>query len=91
MYTRFTGIWARILPFVILGCGVVLFIFAFVILSYVVLIGSIIGLIFFAIAYLKRKFFGSGQAPTMRHKQRGHQSRQSNKFQGKTYDHDSFK
>jgi hypothetical protein len=27
----------------------------------------------------------------MRHKQRGHQSRQSNKFQGKTYDHDSFK
>ncbi len=51
----------RIMSFIGLGIFIVLFICAFVFLSYLLIIGAAIGLILFLIAYVRKRFFHRNQ------------------------------
>lgn len=52
----------RIMSFIGLGIFIVLFICAFVFLSYLLIIGAAVGLILFLIAYIRNRFFHKKQA-----------------------------
>ncbi len=67
---------ARLLPFFGMGVLVVIAIVAFIFFSYLIVLGCIIGLILFAVAYIKSKFFPSKKITVYR---------ESNT--GTTYDH----
>lgn len=57
MRSYIQSLLARIMPFVGLGIVLAFVVIAFVIFSYVLLIGTVIGLVLFAITYLKQRFF----------------------------------
>ena len=75
---------AYITFFVSMAIFVVLGIIGFFILSWLLIVGAMIGLIVFIIAYVRRRFssnsFSSRQPPNTLHK-----------GSGKVYDHDDFK
>ena len=48
---------ARILPFLILGIVIILFIFSLIVFWYIFVIGLIIGLIAFVYSYIREKLF----------------------------------
>ena len=50
-------ILSRIMPFLIIGIVIVLFIFSLIIFWWIFVAGLIIGLIGFVIAYIREKFF----------------------------------
>lgn len=50
--------FAKIMPFFGVGIFIVLFIAALVFLSYILLIGAVIGIVLFVISYIRNKFFG---------------------------------
>jgi O-antigen ligase len=46
-----------IVPFIILGVIIVVLIAGFVLLSYLLIVGAVVGLILFAITWIREKFF----------------------------------
>lgn len=55
----------RILPFLILLFGVVVFILCFFIFSYILLFALIVGLILFVVGYIRMKFFTPKDSQTI--------------------------
>lgn len=51
----------RILPYLFLGFVLVLFVIGIIIFSYVLIIGTIIGLVLFSISYLRTRFLSKKQ------------------------------
>jgi len=49
----------RIIPFVILGIMIVIFVVGLVVFSYLLIFGALIGLILFVIAWIREKIFPS--------------------------------
>jgi hypothetical protein len=49
---RSNGLWARIVPFIALGIFCILGVIGFIFLSYVILIGAAIGIVFFITNYV---------------------------------------
>jgi hypothetical protein len=47
----------RIVPFIFLGIMIVIFVLGLILFSYVLIVGAIIGVALFFIAWLKEKFF----------------------------------
>ncbi len=74
----------QLLPYISLGIFIVLVIIGILFLSYILIIGAIIGLALFIIGYLKAKFF-----PT-KFPQRPQQSQPPSR-QGRIFDHNEFK
>lgn len=75
-------ILARIMPLIVLGIIFVLFVVGLVLLSYLFIIGALIGLVFFVIAWVKEKFFPSKQVVLHR------QNNTHAEHQGRTIDHE---
>lgn len=69
---------AKLLPFLGMGVFIVLFIFGLMVLSYVLIIGAVIGLILFLINYIRTKFSHTHKKPHHLHQHRG-----------RTIDHDN--
>jgi hypothetical protein len=57
MITKFQVFWQNLIPFLILGFIVALGISIFIMFSYVLIWGFIIGAVFWAVAWIKRFFF----------------------------------
>lgn len=57
MRIKLTQILEKIMPFLVVGIVLVLFIVALVLLSYLLFWGALIGLVLFGISYIKNKFF----------------------------------
>jgi hypothetical protein len=55
----------RILPFLILLFGIVVFILCFFIFSYILLFALIVGLILFVVGYIRMKFFTTKNSETI--------------------------
>jgi hypothetical protein len=70
------SLYARIAPFLLLGVGIVAFIFGMIILAYLLFFGAMLGLVLFAAVWIRQKFFASKEisVPTRR--------------RGRTIDHD---
>ena len=68
----------RLLPFSFLGITLVVFVVGIVLLSYLLIVGAIVGFILFLIAWVKEKIFPQRQ---MMHRPRHHRT-------GRTIDHD---
>lgn len=49
--------FARIIPFILLGIAIVAFAFGLILLTYLLIFGALVGLVLFAISWLKNKFF----------------------------------
>lgn len=56
MNHTFDKLLAKIVPFLAIGLFILLFIVGIVALSYLFIVGAIVGLIFFAIAFIRSKF-----------------------------------
>jgi len=69
--------------FIGMGVFIVLFIVGLIFLSYLLIIGGIIGLILFSIAYLRAKFF----AHNIKKQIKGTQAKQHHR-KGRTIDHE---
>ncbi len=67
---------AKLLPFLGMGIFFVVIIIALIFFSYILLLGGLIGLVLFVVAFIKEKFFPTKKNVPAR--------------QGKTYDHDKF-
>lgn len=50
-------LFARLIPFVMLGIAIVAFLFGLMLLTYLFVFGAIVGLALFGITWLKEKFF----------------------------------
>lgn len=72
----------KIMPFIGIGIFLVVLIVAFVLLSYVLLIGAVVGLVLFVVAYIKQTFF-SGKVSK--------DSVMVSKKPSQTFDNDEFK
>ncbi len=48
---------AKIMPFFVLGLMIVIFVVGFVLLSYLLIFGALIGFVLFTIAWLREKLF----------------------------------
>jgi hypothetical protein len=53
------NIYAKIMPFFMLGIALVLIFYGLVLLAYVFVFGAIVGMVLFSIAWIKAKFFAS--------------------------------
>lgn len=69
----------RIMPYIGLGLFVVLLVFAIIFLSYLFIFGAIVGLILFAIAWVRTKLSNNNASSI---------SNQTHQHQGRIYDHD---
>lgn len=58
----------RLIPFIFLGVMMVLLVVGIIALSYLLMVGAIVGLILFAIAWLKETFFKSPPPKNLKHK-----------------------
>ncbi len=85
MQNQQTGFLGRLVPFIGMGIFIVLIIVGLIFLSYLIVIGALIGFVLFVLAYLKNRFFPN-KYPTTKSQQSEDQS-----HHGKTYDHDEFK
>ena len=54
----------RFIPFVLIGIAFVAFVFGIMLLSYLFLIGAIVGFILFMIHWIREKFFTSKKSPS---------------------------
>ena len=59
------SLFARIIPFIFLGIMIVLLVAGVIILSYLLIAGAIIGLILFAVAWVRDRFFNHKPNSTM--------------------------
>ena len=76
-------LFATLTSFIGMGIFIVLLILGLVFFSYLLIIGGIIGLILFVIAWVRAKFF--------MHKMKKHNHKKTSKMQqGRTIDHDSL-
>lgn len=68
-------LYAKIMPFIMLGIGLVALFFGLMLLAYLFVFGAILGLLLFLVVWVKATFFPSRKisVPTRR---------------GRTYDHD---
>jgi len=57
------SIFAKIIPFLLIGIAIVAFSFGIVLLAYLFFLGAIVGLVLFIITYIKEKFFPKKQPP----------------------------
>lgn len=48
---------SRIIPFIFLGIMIVIFVVGIVLLSYLLVVGAVVGLVLFAIVWVKEKLF----------------------------------
>ena len=48
---------ARILPFILFGISIVIFVVALILFTYLVVYGALVGLVLFAIVWIKSKLF----------------------------------
>jgi hypothetical protein len=69
------NLYAKLLPFIFLGIAIVFLIFNLILLAYLFIFGSLVGMALFAIAYIKQRFFASKDIIIP-------------KKQGRTIDHD---
>lgn len=69
--------FARLVPFVMLGIALVAFFFGLILLTYLFVFGAIVGLVLFAILWIRDKFFRGKQVTT----------RKTSPRQGRTIDH----
>ncbi len=74
---RSNGLLARIAPFIALGIFCILAVIGFILLSYVVLIGAAIGIVFFITSYVYRLLKRRGMMPPQA----------SEQHKGRTYDY----
>jgi hypothetical protein len=51
------SIFARLIPFILLGVAIVAFAIGMIVMAYIFIFGAALGLFFFAIAWLRSKFF----------------------------------
>ena len=72
----------RLIPYLGMGVFLVLVVVALIFLSYLLLIGGIIGLVLFCIAWIRTRFFSKAKKDV-------EQSQQHHI--GRTYDNDDFK
>lgn len=61
----------QLLPFIILGIGLVAFAFGMILFAYLFIFGAMIGLILFIVAWVKNKFFAPKSAVTQPKKKPG--------------------
>ncbi len=78
------GIFEKIMPFFLFGIFIVLFIIGLFIFSYLLIVAAVIGLILFAIAYIRAKLFGPAKPHNEEHRH------QQPKSSGRTIDHDDI-
>lgn len=71
-------LFSRIMPFIVLGIMLVVLIAGFILFSYLLVFGAILGLVLFMGAWLKEKFFPSQKISAIIKR-------------GRTIDHDDFK
>ena len=57
----FQKLMAAILPFIVLGMIVVIIAFGFLLFFYLLLFGTLVGLVLFAISWVREKLFASKQ------------------------------
>lgn len=69
---------ARLVPFLFLGMILVIFVIGIIFLSYLLILGAIVGLALFVVAWLKEKFFPVKDLQKQERKPR----------KGRTIDHD---
>lgn len=60
-----------IVPFIVLGIIIVIFVFGIILLSYLLIFGALVGLVLFLIAWVKEKFFPSKHMTTTKNKKPG--------------------
>jgi len=72
----------KIMPFFGIGIFLVILIVAFIFLSYVLLIGAVVGLVLFVVAYIKQTFFSGKNSKN---------SVMVPKKSSRTFDNDEFK
>jgi hypothetical protein len=51
--------YARLLPFIFLGVAIVAFIFGLIVMAYIFVVGAIVGMGLFAIAWIRQRFFAN--------------------------------
>lgn len=73
---------ARIVPFIAIGVFIVLFILGLVVFSYLLVIGAIVGLVLFAIAYVRNWFL------RRKHLHQNPQNKPEEKPSGRTIEHE---
>jgi hypothetical protein len=64
------NIYAKIMPFFMLGIALVLIFYGLILLAYLFVFGAIVGMVLFGIAWIKAKFFASRNISVP--KRRGH-------------------
>lgn len=74
------------MPFIGLGLFIVLLVFGIVFISYVLFFGAIVGLVLFAIAWVRTKF---AKRNAVNISPQG-QQQQQHQHQGRVYDHDKI-
>lgn len=57
------SIFSRIAPFIVLGIMLVILVAGFVLLSYLLIAGALVGLVLFVLAWAKDKFFPRKNLP----------------------------
>lgn len=68
---------APLIPFLMLGVGIVVFAFGIILLAYLLIFGAIVGMAIFLIAWVRAKFFPKKEITTYQRKER----------KGQTIDH----
>ncbi len=69
---------ARLVPFLAIGVAIVIFAFGLFILSYLLMVGALVGFVLFTIAWVRNRFFGPRRPST------------PVKREGRTIDHDDL-
>ena len=75
---------AKVMPYIGMGLFLILFLLGLVVFSYILIIGAIVGLILFLIAYIRSKF-------TRHHPHSQNDQSYKNKPQGRVIDHNDIK
>jgi hypothetical protein len=64
------NIYAKIMPFFMLGIALVLIFYGLILLAYLFVFGALVGMVLFSMAWIKAKFFASRSISVP--KRRGH-------------------
>jgi len=79
MNNRPNPILVKIMPYVAMAIFLIIIVVGFVLLSYILLIGAIIGLVLFAIGYIRTRFFNKNRTRPVSH--------QKDEKQGRVFEH----
>jgi ABC-type transport system involved in cytochrome bd biosynthesis fused ATPase/permease subunit len=71
---------ARLVPFIFLGIMIVLLVVGFVIFSYILMFGALVGVVLFVVAWIRETFFSPKDKNLMK--------RETDKKPGRVIDHD---